>query len=308
MKKLIFSQIGLLPLFFLSCLTNSLIAQDTTRTGIRYDTNEKTASIFFVNGKVWNLAENNPYNQLDYPVLEYVYYTGLCKKYQVTPDTTFRESTTPIEKIDTFFVSLEHLPADEDRTVAYAQSRYHVTNSNKSYTAAYYILMSQNQDEDIIGMRSTIIVFDSLGNILRVFRQLDTAPIVVSVTEDGKYLGMTYGEMLDESGSFLANPGFRVYDISTGEKVFEIEGIPHEGEFSFPCLIGNNKIVVSYNFYPNGIIHSKHYIFSNGKVYTKLYNRKSDIILNIKDDGFEIESEGKIRKDLFERDFDVLKQ
>lgn len=279
---------------------------------ITYVTQGRKHTINFPNGKVWEVAKNNPYNKLPFPIIRRLD-GDQVNGYQV--DSMIAPFTLPGEqgKIDTFFISPRYL-RDTDLKVDYAQSSHAVTKSNKQCAAVCYSVYAVNVDNQVIGNRGCIYVFDSLGNIAREFLNLDIAPYgyKMALTEDGRYLAISYGGQYDEDDEGFITPGFQVYDVVSGAKIFDVEGGKESIEMTLPVPRGTETICIANNDpYSSGGSkqESLYYIFKNGKIYTKLLDFMEVELLTKTDESmsYKIKATGEIITETYENDFDKFK-
>ena len=283
---------------------------------IQYVTLGDKHTITFMNGKVWDIAANNPYNKLNFPIKKRLN-GGQALGYIINHMIAPKKLSNELGIIDTFFISSRYLRSN-DLKVVYAQSSHGVSLFNKKCAAVKYSILALNADNEIIGARGCIYVFDSLGRVVQKFMNLDVAPFEHSLvlTEDGKYLGISFGGPDNEHGDGLTKPTVQIYKVKSGKKIFEksipsMNGMDEIG-VGGPIGISSFQFTSSLHTYDPLLKKagrdSEYYIFKNGFLfYKKINNDYNLLIKSISDTTFTYKLNNQMDKefkvDLFERDF-----
>ncbi len=173
---------------------------------------EAVTAINFVNKKsnliisTFDVIKNNPYNSLKYPVI----------------GEKFKNKIYTINKILSkdiqYFVSNKSSKII-DFELAKASSQVVVMTSDKNYTTVSYILLVSSTEE-LMDFHTTTIILDNNGKIIKTFEHLNCRGNNAIVSQDGKFFLLSdYGDAYD--GKF--NQSHRIYDIKTGQIVYEEE-------------------------------------------------------------------------------------
>ena len=127
-----------------------------------------------------------------------------------------------------------------------------------------YHLLGSSHEGYISDWKFTAICLDEKGNILRKFENLDIDPYEFCISENKKFFCVAYGGLRGENLTRLRNNGFRIYDIETGELVYEISvderhsilgpGIYSKIDFGVISISGNDfsddigvdEIIINY--------------------------------------------------------------
>lgn len=169
--------------------------------------------ILFFNQKgevslTYDLKNENPYNDLDYPILR---------------KNEFGNNVYKLNgEIDTFFISKQYLPQYTNDYNCRASEALHNAYESSGYVIVISDLLSYNQNYQIIGLRSTVRLLNSLGELVTEFRHLPTDARFPTITSNGKNIAWLFGGTLDESGEQLLPDGLKVYNTSNKNELYEI--------------------------------------------------------------------------------------
>ena len=273
---------------------------------IKYVTSGNRQTITFMNGKVWDVAANNPYNKLKFPVKKTT--GGGSKGYKISGMVAPKRLSDG-RTIDTFFIASKYLRGD-NLNVTYAQSSHEVGFLNKHCSAICYSIMALNEYDEVIGHRGNIIIFDSLGNKIWELKNLEAASGGLALTEDGRYLGFTTGGPYDEGDEGFIKETFQVYDVAQRKRIVNIEA-PEAGSFTGVGPIGNKTLNCAFQPFriikPGGLLRY-YYIFGEGKLYSKTYDFRNNMVIEISDAQFKYKNlkTNEIIVEYFERDFERI--
>lgn len=147
----------------------------------------------------YNALTNNPYNKQSIPTL-------IRGNYEAYVYDSY------VDKSDTEG-KIEFLP-----TEYYTFTRI---SSSEGLPIVGYNLLGL-KDNQVVDWKFTAVCFDEKGSILKVFKDLDIDANNFCVSENKKFFCVTYGGLKGEDLTQLRKSGFRIYDIVTGELVYEL--------------------------------------------------------------------------------------
>jgi hypothetical protein len=189
-------------------------------------------------------------------------------------------------------------------TIKVTQMRVDYTagrSPNKQFIAVGYI----QTIEDLV-TRSTIVVYDSTGNEIARFKNIDSGVSNICVTNNGKYLSISIGWDNEEGKGGLVKYGVQIYSILQNKLLYDIEDEKYEGS-----SISNNFIVAGSHKYTNKKKEEVYLIaifdVEKKKIYTT--ELKVDDVSKIMDEGILMQPYNKDASAaymlLYNRDFKV---
>ncbi len=160
------------------------------------------------NSVVLNIFSDNPYNKLDFPILELDNYGG--KIYDL--------SNANFDRIRTEFsfpnYTLNH-------KINSAQSSAYIYSKGKKFTTISYTLSFYNQSGHILGIETFIKIFNSKGEIVGKIHDKETGAYITIITEDGNFVLYQYGGEYGCHNEYL-EAGFKIYDTNSGKEIYKI--------------------------------------------------------------------------------------
>lgn len=159
------------------------------------------------------------------------------------------------------------------------------------------------------------ICLDEQGNILRMFTDLDIDPYEFCVSENKKFFCVAYGGLRGESLTQLRNSGFRIYEIETGDMVYEIEA-GNKNDISAGCDCSfEERVFGGFNIGGNDFSDDRsgtYFMidFDNRAIYKRMFSYdERKFIVGGDREGFHMEDPVTRRrwKLLFTEEFDVEK-
>lgn len=221
----------ILPLLAWMLGLTYVVAQERASPFILHRTgmNGYVDRIFFVdtlNGDTLNefdVVANNPYGQFDLPVLN----SG-----QLTFDAEFwmkvYDVSTPQlqEKFQNVFMDIDSASTEFIHTLrSFMISSEQNTDriANRKYLGiAYNLRVVEEFGDDYPEARnSTLVVFNSTGEVLRIFPDFGTNIIGVFISEDGQYVAAIFGT--GSAHAYIEKRGVRVYSVATGQLLTQVE-------------------------------------------------------------------------------------
>ena len=106
-------------------------------------------------------------------------------------------------------------------TEVFSQDNYfrNIKNTNKHLVVKFDLIKMYS---DLVGWECTFVVFDSLGNETGRLENVKYDCAYPEVTLDGKYLGFTYGNTMDDHFHHLfKNEGVKIYDLTSKSIIYE---------------------------------------------------------------------------------------
>ena len=149
----------------------------------------------------FNTVENNPYNKHTVPLLEDENYQGYVYRDFVPKEMTVGNS--------------EYKPT--------SYYTYIQLSGKRSMPVVGYHLLAGLDGRGVVDWKFTAICLDEKGNVLRKFEDLDIDPYTFCLSENKKFFCVAYGGLRGENLTRLRNNGFRIYEIDSGQLVYEME-------------------------------------------------------------------------------------
>jgi hypothetical protein len=195
-------------------------------------------------GKIndFDVVGNNPYNKRTVPNLEDENYQEHV--YRSFIPKTFTEDQPEYEPSS--YYTYTQMPSSQSMPVI----GYHLLGAVEG---------------GVTDWKFTAICFDEQGNILRKFENLDIDPYGFCVSENKKFFAVAYGGLRGEELTRLRNNGFRIYEIETGNLVYEMEV---DGKHTISGPVADN----SYENVPFGSLGSR------GNDFADIDNKKYLVI------------------------------
>lgn len=213
--------------------------------------------------KEYDVMGNNPYNKKTVPNL-------VDENYQASTYRTFIPKSYTQDKSEyqpTVYYTRIEMPASETMPVV----GYHLLGG-----------MEEKGASGIVDWRFTAVCFDEKGNIIRKFKDLDIDASTYCVSEDKKFFMVGYGGLRGENLTRLRNNGIRIYEIESGELVYEKEvdrkhDIGGPGLHSVPNFGGFN--IAGNDFSQDKSIIMAYIDLRSRKIYTyKIPNRYEEYV------------------------------
>ena len=148
----------------------------------------------------FDIRKNNPYNKESIPDLVKGNYQGYIYN-----------SFTPLDSLTR--------KADQAPSEYYSFSQMPSGQGDHLPVLGYHLLTMNNGT--IVDWKFTAICLDKKGQVLRIFKNLNMDPYEFCLSEDKQFLCIAYGELRGENLTRLRNNGFRIYEIKTGQLVYE---------------------------------------------------------------------------------------
>ena len=161
--------------------------------------------------KVFDIQENNPYNKLSYKK------EGVSK--YGSSQVSFSRSDYQGQRSD----NAEAKANLEDGLEYFATSRSEVNLSENGAVLVYSFIPYTKYDLVQELRETTIYCLDKDGNTTFELN-LETDATGVTVSENAKYLGYNYGEVLEHGSHDIAR-GFKIYNTITGELHYEEKNV-----------------------------------------------------------------------------------
>ncbi len=127
-------------------------------------------------------------------------------------------------------------------------------------------------DEYVIDQKSTLYVFNSLGEVVTIFRDLATHASLPFINTDGTYLVFSYTDFKD-CKAMPKDKGYYIYSTKTNEKVIwdNTEGISYayliDGNMVMATKKDRQKKIKEYKFYD-----LKNRVFYHGALSKDIYS------------------------------------
>ena len=179
-----------------------------------------------------------------------------------------------------------------------------------------YHLLGSSHEGFISDWKFTAVCLDEKGNILRKFEDLDIDPYEFCVSENKKFFCVAYGGLRGENLTRLRNNGFRIYEIETGELVYEVNEDSKHGIFGpSPDNLSVNHFYGSFSITGNDFSNDRSMIFNKIDFNLRLIYRKKvsykdgKLIKGADKEGFIMNDPktGKKWKLYYEKDFTIEK-
>ncbi len=296
-------------IFFLPAITfRPLIGQDLKNNFkanfIYYDNQRYIEEIEFIDNekgeiiKSFNIVENNPYQNLNYPIIR-----QSKQGYNV-----YEIDNVQVKEIDLNEPSFVHRRNISDSFLIEggAIKSYHVLN----YTDTSYIVLKYHVNlymgECLVGVSNTIYIFKNNGDLIKKFNQFNTQCIRPTITQNGMYFAYGYGGNVDEGFGYFDEVGYIIYDIQNEVNMVEKKTKKRYHE-AIPVIDGNLIRICQHTY------DTTHYVvfdFNKRLKYEKSYPLNClGFFIDVNNDGFVFELEprgsGKFRTDFYEIDFKV---
>lgn len=159
----------------------------------------------------FNIIENNPYQNLQYPALR-----ESRQGYNVfkIDDIRIKE----IELNGPTFVHAEIL-SDTFKIIDGAIKSYHQLH----FTDTSHIILKYHLNlymgDGLVGVSNTIYIFRKNGELLKKYDQFNTQCLFPCATSDSKYFAYSYGGIVDESLIYFTDLGYHIIDLSNDETI-----------------------------------------------------------------------------------------
>lgn len=170
--------------------------------------------------------------------------------------------------------------------IALSESEKHGLKATEHYTYSQmpssegnpvigYHVLGSVEGKGVVDWKFTAACMDEKGNVLREFKDLDIDAREFCMSENKEFFCVSYGGLRGENLTRLINDGFRIYEIETGEIVYEVNvdnrhtisgPYPDNSLSNFPY----GGIGIKGNDFSND--RSKEYInfdFNSRKIYRK---------------------------------------
>lgn len=240
----------------------------------------------------FSLAENNPYNQLGYPVMETQKGRGPdYKTYQVDIEK-LKNNELPIR--------LHNINPIIESYSSLLMWTYHSIGIFEDTTLVIRYDLTVGGYDMVFATCATFYILDRYGNIVSVLDNLNRNKLFEFAVSGQRYFVCTY---YPSNYGISKNPGYLAYDLQNNKLIDQYE---FEGEYSgigvrgYDCLI---RIGLARNNNTEDLIYLD---FEKNKKYKK--NLHMNLLLSTKEinrDGFIYQRNGKSDTLLFNRDFKV---
>jgi hypothetical protein len=210
----------------------------------------------------FDLAENNPYNNLEYTELE--------RNSFDQPNRVYNLSKGPLDKINLNGCNLvirENIKKNQTYTELTGWNFYQAFNMGEYLLVHYSFYL--NSGDALFGRSDAILVFDKNGNQLYTVTGFDTNVREWGLTKNGRYFSYAYGGALDESLYPFSTVGYKVFDLVENKIVFQ-EDFGYQ--FNEVRTRGRGNIISAAGFSID-----KHYTFldfSRNELYKRTFSRK----------------------------------
>lgn len=221
MKKII------LILFSIANLQAIIVGQIEWRKEFILNSNGVANKIKFIDTKtnqekIYNLIEENPYRQFHYPSLRNnesghkIYNLGGY----VDKENYFSKTSTPIHHVEI----MSSLSKEHDL-----------------FTAICYNLISYDLNGEIIGIKSSIVILDSIGDSVAQLSHINIDARQPVVSPNGKYIAFICGGQLDIDGFQIYPEAVRLYEICSEKLLYEELAEKNESFYS-PVVVKNTNM------------------------------------------------------------------
>ena len=282
-------------------------AQNKNRIECRYNPDNQKyyiKYIDFINNTtgekeaVFNIREHNPYNKLDFPILNKK--NGQNNKYYQINNIRIKDFRLSKGKFKFRNELSDTITIINGSATSYSA----VFTSDTSHIIVQYNMILY-QNETFLGMSTTVYILSNEGSVLHIFDEFDSECLSPAVTENGKYFAYGYGGGNDEEGNSLSGVGYAIIDLDTKEMIVN-EKVGELYNIALPHNYGN-LIRINCKKY-----ESRTYIvydFDKKKKYTKTYPFDEIVLMKkVTNQGFIFEENyhsGIYRTDYFEKSFIV---
>nr|NQU89965.1 hypothetical protein [Bacteroidota bacterium] len=304
----IFEKVVLIVLIHTSIMCNPLFGQKKNAiapVNFLYYNNQKYIGVIeFINTdngevlKSFNVVENNPFNNLAYPVLK-----QSKQGYNVyeIDDVQVKDINLNGPKFVIRRDISDSLTIKDGAIKSYHSLKFRDT----SYFVLKYHLNLYVGDE-LLGVSNTVYIFKKDGKLMKKFDQLDTQCLTPCVTSDGKYFAYGFGGVVDESLSYFDNLGYRIIDLENESLIVDafIEKKYHD------INVTNDSNLVRLTLKTMNTRSYWVYDFNKQKKFNKEYSiDEMGLWIDVLPEGFVFELDyrgsGNFRTDYFETDFNV---
>lgn len=167
--------------------------------------------------KILDPLKLSPYHKLKYPIIKassnstgFFYDISKSKDLGYFVGKSKKSTSRNIPKAKVSMLG-------ECMTEAYVD--FHVKDGDL-YALFIYNVITFSKTGEIMGMKGTAEIYDSRGKLVHKLENLDHNIGESSISSDGKFIGMTYGGLLDEDTQ-LSDPGIKIYDFKAKKYIFE---------------------------------------------------------------------------------------
>jgi hypothetical protein len=175
------------------------------------------------------------------------------------------------------------------------------------------VKVNGDQNGEYLNWTFSAVCLNEVGEIVHTLSDLDIDPVSFSMSNDKKFLAITFGGLRGENLEKMRNSGFRLYNLETRKIVFEIlcddyhttGGTAWNDEYEcFVVSVEENELGAPFeDDYTYYIIYPE-----AGVVYSKIfYPEQKAKIIGADRSGFIILNNGNKDKLLYEQDFDVIR-
>lgn len=183
--------------------------------------------IRFATGKIIDIRDIDPYRDLPYKQLQDIH-GGYERLYDLT-ELSKREQEAAL--------SGARINAEAYRDGNYLRilTKAPVIEVQNGITAIAYHASFYSNIEDILATKGHTLIYDHNGNLLQDIKDDQDGFYDIRLSADGQYLMQKYGTAYGEDGGGQLEMGFKFYDTSTGEMVFD-------------CDLGKDNNLMGYGF------------------------------------------------------------
>jgi len=276
-----------------------VMGQEESRGTIKYkfsSTNNYVDMIEFLDEsgsvtKRFDLVKHNPFNQLGYRVI----------KKSETNNNVYDLSGYTLNQIVPDRSNYDNDPGNVE--LGEATSFFNVYEG-KDYTAILYAFGAYLLPSKTVGYNATVLVFDKTGNQIGKIESINVGVRSPVLTDNGKYLALTYGGPYDASFQYLVKQGFKIYEVTTGKTI--IDKKPNNCGVLGPPATQHNMMVFAchkkggHQMYICDI--NKRMLYSKFYTIEQLSKRRG---ISEKGDGVYFQDEKQnVTIDFFEQNFD----
>jgi|GEM_PF-2066268 len=243
-------------------------------------TGEKYIAINFVDTVTqqvigsFDLVENNPFNTLNYKVLNSGNNNDYNRQYDFE-NILLENINLPTGKP----VLKEGITGSVSRQGLQGSSNYQATIVGKFLVVKYTFYVCCG--ELVLGRADAVYIFNEKGNIIKKLDGFDTNVREWALSDNGRYFSYAFGGVLDESLTSFSDVGYKILDLHEDKIVYE-ENFGDTFNEVRTGTVGNIFVITGYSLDCLYIFID----FSKNKKYSRTFSKKEiGLWKNVEEEG-----------------------